>query len=173
MQIHISLLHKVWDRGVDIAVAVLTSLIIAGLGLLSWRVKLRLDLHADEQRQLQQHRVASEIEAERKREEAELARDQRKFELEQLARGVEEAKDVHTQALIWERFERFVTTNDLAHRPENLPSTEERSVFSAIMRSTGHMLGIPPQRPDEMATLIRKTVLNEAARAADATRDRV
>ena len=49
------LVHKLWDRGVDVGVGVITgvitSIIVAIIGLLSWKVKLTLDLRADEKKQ--------------------------------------------------------------------------------------------------------------------------
>ena len=48
--------HKLWDRVIDIGVGVITgvvsSVLIAIIGLISWKVKLRLDLWADEEKQL-------------------------------------------------------------------------------------------------------------------------
>jgi|GEM_PF-7083926 len=61
MLAHLPFLQKIWDKGIDITASVVTSVIIAGLALLVWKLKLRLDLEAEKQKQRQQHRLQQEL----------------------------------------------------------------------------------------------------------------
>jgi hypothetical protein len=153
---HFLYFWKIWDRGVDIGVGIITSVMIAVIGLLFWRGKLWLDLRAEEQKQLQQHRIAAEIEDERNREEAQQRHEGLKFERERLAKAVEAAPDLQSQAVVWEHFVKSMEDHNLDHRTENLPQTRQRAQFTTVM-AAGRRHEAPPERQAEMAAVIRAT----------------
>ena len=67
----VMLLHKLWDKGVDIAAAVIASTLSAGIvatiATVTWRWNKRRDLKHEEEKQRQQQRIAAEHDEEQQR----------------------------------------------------------------------------------------------------------
>lgn len=84
-------LQKLWDKGIDISASVITSVIITLIALAAWRVKLRLDLKAEEAKQRQQHRISEELAAPVQAREAAERRRALRTQCESLANAVAEA----------------------------------------------------------------------------------
>jgi hypothetical protein len=131
-----SYLQKLWNRGVDIGVGVITSVLIAGVGLLFWRFKLRLDLRADERRQRQQHRIAEEIEAAKRREAKRELRDRLRVEMDLLAAQAEAAADAFQLARCWETYLQWLLENQLNLLRGNLKTVNERAAWGPAIRDT-------------------------------------
>jgi hypothetical protein len=153
------ILHKLWNRGIDIGVGVITSVFIAGIGLLFWRVKLWLDLRADERRQRQQHRIAEEIEALKRRDAARQNRQQLSADVDRFAKQAEASATAFHLADCWEHYYKWLIVNGLDGLPGNLKIIVEHSAWGAGLRGTathGQVIGPAAQ---EVARVIRTTEL--------------
>lgn len=131
-------LQKVWDKGVDIAAGVITSVlataVIALIGLLGWQAKLWLDLRADEKKQRQQHRIAQELESEKRRQEVRDQYERLHRERDSFASAVA-TQGRQGQAELWDRYLQWLQSNNLQHLPGNV-HTYEMSGWSAVLRIT-------------------------------------
>jgi hypothetical protein len=156
--VHANLL-KLWERGIDISANVITSVIVALIGLAFWKAKLWLDLRSDRAKREQQYRMEDERESETRRQEVVNAAAGRKRELDDLADAAQGAGDLASMAIVWQHYEEFMRRNKLNHLPKNLETTAERDKWSVMMRAARNMPGSGPQNKDQMAALIRKTEL--------------
>jgi hypothetical protein len=158
----ISLLHKLWNRGVDIGVGVITSLIVAIIGLLFWRAKLWLDLRADKAKRDQQHRMEDERAAQQRRREAFERYASLKAERDNLANAAASAETRFALAELWERYFKWLHDKDLAHLPRNLHTLSHYAGWSQSLRGVG---SFPPEQLSQdkntMTELIRSTDLPE------------
>ena len=73
-------LQKLWDKGIDISAAVITSVIVAGIAALFWKFKLHLELKSDAAKQRQHNQLQREFDEEHATQEAELKRQRLEFE---------------------------------------------------------------------------------------------
>jgi hypothetical protein len=150
---------KLWDKGIDITANVITSVIVALIGLAFWRVKLWLDLRSDRAKREQQYLMEDERENAARRQEVVRAAAGMKRELDELVDAAQAAGNLAAMAVVWQQYEAFMTRNKLNHQPDNLETTPERDRWSAMMRAARNMPGGGPQNKDQMASLIRKTAL--------------
>jgi nuclear transport factor 2 (NTF2) superfamily protein len=97
-------LEKLWNRGVDVGVGVVTSVIVASVGLAFWKVKLWLDLRADESKQRQQHRIQEDIRREKEREAQKELQQRLARELRMFVEQAEASRHVFHLADCWEQY---------------------------------------------------------------------
>ena len=132
------LLQKLWDRGVDIDVGVITSVIVAAIGLAGWRIKLWLDLHADERKQRQQAGIAEQ-----------LLIATRKRETQQRYLRLTEERDAHATNIAgctvavelldaWRRYEEWLQSENLQNRLRNLDLRRAMANELDHMRENAH-----------------------------------
>ena len=150
-----SLIHKLWDKGVDIAAALIVSGVTALIALASWKVKLWLDLKADEAKHRRQHARDLEFERERSQRDA-FERDQRlQKERETLA---DEASAVMLKSQlqsVMARYTSWLETNDLEHLSTNAQKLSQVAAWSSLPQSPAQIPGLKTQLED----MIRKTAL--------------
>jgi len=131
-----SYIHKLWDRGVDIGVGVITSIIIAVIGLVFWKGKLWLDLQADKKKQIQQDRIRRDFEQ----------KERVQNERERYERLTKEREDFATTVQggtmgkvghgnHWELVREWMKSNALHHVPANLPRFNELADWQERLRS--------------------------------------
>ncbi len=118
--VELSYLQKLWNRGVDIGVGVITSIIVGLIGLAFWRAKLWLDLRAAAKMQHQQHRIAEEFETEKRRQAARVRRDNLRTAMETLAKRAETVSNAFQLADCWEHYYQWLLDNQLYQNPRKL-----------------------------------------------------
>jgi hypothetical protein len=150
---HPSLLHQLWNKGVDIAAGVITSVFVGVIGLAGWRVKLELD---------KRHRKAIlEVEASHANR---ISKEATRAHLDELSRErnafvdamTKAAPTTHEMKAVWERYTSWLVGNHLESNPGNLPilSAGPRA-FQFIAHETNMN-----DRARELCELIRKTELS-------------
>lgn len=158
MAVELSYFQKLWNRGVDIGVGVITSIIVGLIGLAFWRVKLWLDLRADEQRQRQQHRISSEFETRQTEDAARAWRQRLLVDGERLAAAAEAAADFPELARCWASYALWLRSNQLNDLSRNLKVLHEHGDDGRhIMSVATH--GPVTARAREIAGIIRNTEL--------------
>jgi hypothetical protein len=157
MLAELSYLTKLWNRGVDIGVGVITSVLIAGIGLLFWRVKLWLDLQAEERKQRQQYRVAAEFEQARRQQEVREQHQRLVRQRENFAKAAASATTQLALAAIWESFIEWLRSNELQHLPANVAALSTHPRWSEGVRGSSDA-NFPGERT-EMVRVIRNTEL--------------
>jgi hypothetical protein len=130
------LVHKLWDRGVDIGVGVVTSVIVAIIGLCFWRLKLLLDLRADAEKQWQQHDIASKWQFMKDYKAAHQRNDRLCKEREDLAIAVTRAGTNNELAAIWDNYVKWLDANDLQNLPRNLTILTQRPRWAEGLRGS-------------------------------------
>jgi hypothetical protein len=151
------LIHKLWDRGIDIGVGVVTSVIVAIIGYIFWRVKLGLDLHAEEKKQRQQHRIAEELSREKDMRDLHERRAKLKHEMEGYAAVAERTTELNSLTELWDHFRRWLQGNDLLSIQSNRESfhANARGGPLANISMGTDMLAVAV----EIAKIIRQTQL--------------
>ena len=115
---HFHFLLKLWDKGIDITSSVITSVIVTGIALLGWKVKLHFDLKSEEAKQRQQHRIAKEL----SQPETAEARKRLRSELgSYIALLNQDANVGNSDGMqdTWNGFVRWLAKNNLEHLPDN------------------------------------------------------
>ena len=150
-------LQKLWDKGVDIAAGLIVSGITAVIALASWKVKLWLDLKADEAKHRRQHARDLEFERERSRKDA-LERDER-LQKELLILADEAGKVMLKSQLqsMMTRYSSWLTTNHLEHLSANAQNLSEIASWASLTQSAAQVPGLKTQ----LEQMIRKTELPE------------
>jgi uncharacterized membrane protein YcjF (UPF0283 family) len=159
-----SLIQQLWARRVDIAVGVTTSVIVGVIGLLFWRVKLWLDLRADDRKQHQQNRNEEKFARERRRQEARDRHERLKRERDDFATNVEEMGTLSNSIAnglrvlaVWDRYVKWVHDNELQHLPQNMRAfTEHADLIADHIRTLNWG---PKTYVDQMVPIIRATEL--------------
>jgi len=174
MLTHLPLIQKFWDRGVDIGVGVITSVVVGIIGLCFWRVKLWLDLRADERKQRQQHRIAAELDepgrkAQQRERHRRLTQQLKEFAIQAEIIGKRKkdrpdppnAPSLTNEALaqLWETYLEWLKSNDLDHLEGNLTTITVMTQASKMLRGGDLPKEGVIQGAEDMAGLIRKTKL--------------
>jgi hypothetical protein len=108
-------LQKIYDRGVDIGVGVITGLALALIGILFWRGKLWLELRADAKKQWQQWEIAGKHEHLMAMKKAERLAEERA----NYAKAVRAAQHHEELVVVWGQYVEWVHQNGLEHLPQN------------------------------------------------------
>jgi hypothetical protein len=154
----LSYFQKLWNRGVDIGVGVVTSVIVGVIGLLFWRGKLWLDLRAAAEHQRQQHQISAELDAERAHQAARERRAQLQRDRENFAVSAEAAEDFVVLARSWESFAQWLYSNGLNDLPGNLRLLHVHgNNGQAFFQNATH--GPVTEKAQEVAALIRTAEL--------------
>jgi len=155
----LDLVHKLWNKGVDIGANVITSLIVAVLGLLFWRVKLRLDLWADasKHRQKQQMDQAAGQFSRRLDDDARYSR--LSDERDTFATAVLAAQDMPHLAELWESYLAWMQSNDLQLLPGNLSIHSMWANWGSSLRNQTGTAEAVAKVALEIETLINRTAL--------------
>ncbi len=118
-----SFIQKLWNKGVDIAAAVVASTIsaaiIAGIATLTWKYKRRRDLHLEEAKQRQQYRIAGEMKAEDQRAERREYIKRLGRELDDFVRAMAGATDGERIDDVWYRYGLWLEQNEITLLPGN------------------------------------------------------
>ena len=160
-------LQKLWGRGVDIAVGVATSVIVAAIGLLFWWGKLRLDLHKAKLQKLQDQDLDELFERKARRRDFDERYERLDEQREIFASDAEHIANAHTGrqgdlalADLWESYVRWLESNGLDNLQSNLAMLNTHRPWAVGIRGGGHS-----QRPafletaGSMARMIRETEL--------------
>ncbi len=159
-----SLISKLWDRGVDIGVGAITSLfvagIVAGAGLLFWKLKLRLELSAEKEKKEQQNRMDDEREAAQRELETQRRHERLTAERENFARSAISAENNIALARLWGEYFNWLRDNGLDRLKRNLDVLTHHSGWTRALESPGSF-PLPQVERDRtrMADLIRLTEL--------------
>jgi hypothetical protein len=152
----LQLIHKLWDRGVDVGVGVITSVIVGLIGLAFWQVKLLLDLRADREKQLQQDRIKKQIERE------DSLREQRE-RYQTLTRQREEFAAIAERGTLggaglgnhWEHVRDWMRSNDLHQLKASIPMFLEMTDWGDRIRGMTLDINLPVNASN-MARIIRE-----------------
>ena len=110
------LIHKRWDRGVDIGVGVITSVIIAGIGVAFWWAKVELDLRKAKRQKIQDHELDEEFERERRQQEARERHDRLLRERDDHAKAIAKADHPAKLKAAWQLYRDWLRANGLDSR---------------------------------------------------------
>jgi hypothetical protein len=152
------IIHKLWNRGIDIGVGVITSIIVGLIGLVFWRFKLWLDLRADERKQRQQHRISSQLDAERAEATERVRRQKLPFDREDFAIAAETATSYPELMRCWGNYALWLRMNGLTELPRNLKVLHENGDSGNHIMSVATSEGLPALAKSTAET-IRKTDL--------------
>lgn len=158
-----SYLQKLWDKGIDISANVATSLIaavIVGLvGLAFWKLKLRLELRAEETKKKLHYRMEDERAEKAKRRDAAERDETMRRELEEIALAVEAALTLGAQGVAWKNFEGFLRRCDIQRIQANSELAAGWKTWTLTMEKAAGFSAAPPHNAVKMAELIRATTL--------------
>jgi hypothetical protein len=143
-----SLLHQLWNKGVDIAATVLGTTIsagiVAGIGTLAWRWNKKRDLMHEAAKQRQQHKIAQELDSAKSNREIQDVRDRAKRTIEVFVNAVstEEPRELAVRYFVWLRREKLDVFNhhivseeaSLTARPTSLSPTIEQARRERLRR---------------------------------------
>ncbi len=152
------IIHKLWNRGIDIGVGVITALIVAVIGLVFWRAKLWFDLRADERKQRQQHKISSELEAKRTDVDTRAWRAKLPFDREDFAIAAESAASYPELVRCWVNYVLWLRRNNLSELPRNLKILNQHGDNGWHISSIATSEGLPDLARSTAET-IRKTEL--------------
>lgn len=128
---------KLWNRGVDIGVGVVTSIIVGLIGLAFWQVKLWLDLRADKEKQLQQDRIKKQIEREDRLNEQRERYEKLTQQRESFAAIAEGGTLGRVgQMNHWNHVQEWMKSNDLHELPANTARFHELADWGNKLRDT-------------------------------------
>jgi hypothetical protein len=154
-----SLILKLWDKGVDIAAGVITSVLasifIAVIGLFLWEVKLGLDLRADARKQRQQHDIAEEFDREKRRQDTRDRQTRLRQERDEFVKAVP-TLGREGQAILWESYINWIRANNLDSRN---PRAYELAGWSPSLRLASDANAEANAR--NMERMMRETDLRE------------
>lgn len=151
----LSYAQKLWSRGVDISVGVITSVIVGSIGLAFWRVKLWLDLRSAAAHQRQEHRIAEELAQGEKRRQIRELREQIAATVKLHAQQAYAAPNSVGLAEIWNKHVEWLMREKLNLLSANAEILGERAAWApAIQRS----LNLHELR-QEVVEVIRRTEL--------------
>jgi hypothetical protein len=153
MAVDLSYLQKLWNRGVDVGVGVVTSVIIGFIGLLFYRGKLWLD----EQRQRQEIRIAAEEAARVRHQEAQDRRRGLVDEREAFLTAANNAGNQHDLAEVWDAYLAWLESQELHRLPVNLTTITTLRLWGTGLRGTT-VANVLPNR-QHMVRVISNTEL--------------
>lgn len=160
MLAELSYFRKLWNKGVDISAgvitSVITSVIIGLIGLLFWRVKLWLDLRTEERKQRQEHRIAQELESEKRRGDEIRLEERLTGEREALAKIAESSKNTNHLSDCWAQFEKWLDENRLDRFGENRTILIAHGPWGRSLRSCSPPYG---EQAATLAGIIRATAV--------------
>jgi hypothetical protein len=134
MLTELSLLQKLWNKGVDISAGIITSTIsaaiIAGIATLTWRWKRRRDLKFEADKIDQQSLKADE----RVRQEARERGERLTYEKDGFAVSATSLTSGLELAELWTNFLDWLQKNELQHLPTNQTMFATHRNFSAGLR---------------------------------------
>jgi len=144
------------EKGIDITANVITSVIVALIGLAFWRAKLWLDLHAERAKRKQEYAMTDERERQKKQEAAAQHEAELQRELSSIVAAAGAASDANVQRGVWSRYSLFVEVNHLESMPGNLNSLTRRLRFEQDLH---YLTSTDVYRRDEMVRIIKDTQL--------------
>jgi hypothetical protein len=156
---HLPFLHKLWDRGVDIGVGVTTSVVVAAIGYVFWKLKLRLDLHAEKQRLLQQDRIQKLIDRVDRRAQESARFERQTRELEDIAAVAERTFNRDALKELWGHYRNWVKSEDLLRVPKNLEAFLENTKDPVNSLTPDDHPSGKTERASRVATIIRRTII--------------
>jgi hypothetical protein len=144
--------HKLWNRGVDIGVGVVTSVIVGLVGLAFWRAKLWLDLRSAAEHQRQEYRIAEELQLAKQKRQARERQIHLRAEVEVFAQQAEGAP--HSLALCetWDQYLKWILRERLIV-PGNEEILTKRAAWGPIIASSLNLVELRK----EAAGVIRST----------------
>jgi hypothetical protein len=156
--LHTNLL-KLWDKGIDITANVITSVIVALIGLAFWRAKLWLDLRAERAKRLQDHRMDDARAQEFRRQESAQRYVALCAERDGFIEAVTETGYPHALADIWDHYLEWLVSKGLDHLPRNIKTIGMHSQYAGSLRA--QIVNHPslPENRRNMENLIRGTEL--------------
>jgi hypothetical protein len=136
-----SLLQKIWDKGVDITASVISStlsaLIAAVLALIGWRIKLWLDLRANEAKLRQEQELKREFERETLKRTFRERHNRLARERDQFVETIRAQPDSFHVSRTLGRYRDWAVRNELVELPGNQAILNELEATSRTLTLAG------------------------------------
>jgi hypothetical protein len=134
-------LFKIWNKGIDIAANVITSLIVALIGLAFWKAKLWLDLRADETKQRQHHRICEDLDDDQRWRRAMAEAAELRLTRDSWAQSLEDVIGRVPEIELLERFCSWIKSNDLDIVRDNQQFLGRAAARIVVLRGGGDLVG--------------------------------
>ncbi len=148
-------IQKLWDKGIDISASLIVTGVTALIALASWKIKLWLDLMADDAKDRRKNKRDQEFARERQKEQF---RDRDARLLRERATLADEAAKVVLKIeflSVTDRYTEWLKSNQLEHLPANAQHATQIAAWRNLALSPAQLPGLSIQ----LAELIAKTEL--------------